>query len=73
MYAPIQQRDRVHGYYVMPILHAGALVERVDVKVERKSQTLLLRKLSFENGHSPKEIIPALIPVFQEFMQFLKC
>jgi uncharacterized protein YcaQ len=73
MYTPIQQRDRVHGYYVMPILHAGALVGRVDVKVERKSRTLLLRKLSFENGQPPKEIIPALIPFFQEFMKFLKC
>jgi len=43
MYTPFRERDRIYGYYVMPILHNGALIGRIEPKVDRKARRLTLR------------------------------
>lgn len=39
---------RVHGYYVMPILHDGQLIGRVDAKVHRAHGKLEVKRIHFE-------------------------
>ena len=39
---------RVHGYYVMPILHDGQLIGRVDAKTHRSLGVLEIKRVHFE-------------------------
>jgi uncharacterized protein YcaQ len=46
VYTPGAQR--VHGYYTLPILHAGQLIGRVDAKAHRAERHLAVRHVHFE-------------------------
>jgi uncharacterized protein YcaQ len=52
LYTP--QARRPFGYYVLPLLAAGHLAGRADVKLERQTTTLLVRRLRLE-GATPEE------------------
>ena len=39
---------RVHGYYVMPILHDGQLIGRLDAKMHRAERRLEVKRIGFE-------------------------
>jgi hypothetical protein len=46
IYVPGHQRT--HGYYVLPVLHEGQLVGRVDPKLHRERGVLEARRVGFE-------------------------
>ena len=44
----VPERKRQYGYFVCPILWENQLVARIDMKAERKSGTLQVKKLHHE-------------------------
>ena len=46
----VPQKKRAYGYYVLPILHDGRFVGRLDPKFDRKSKTLEIKALYLEDG-----------------------
>jgi uncharacterized protein YcaQ len=48
MYTPLARKQRRFGYYVMPVLHRGQLIGRIDPKIMRDTRTLLVRSIHLE-------------------------
>lgn len=48
VYTPAPKR--IYGYYVLPILHRGRLIGRLDPKAHRKDGVFEVRKIHFEPG-----------------------
>ena len=72
VYTP--KAKRVHGYYVMPILHGCELVGRIDPKVDRKAGRLICHNLHIERGVKlTGTLMRGLISAFEEFMVFHGC
>lgn len=69
IYVPAAQR--VHGYYVLPFLHDGALVARLDLKADRAASTLLVRGSYAEPSFEPDRSLPALARQVHELARFL--
>jgi uncharacterized protein YcaQ len=53
IYTPIEKRR--WGYYVMPILYGDKLVARIDVKLDRKRQTMLVKGFWLEDSATGKD------------------
>lgn len=55
----VPETKRVHGYYSLPILHAGQLIGRLDAKNHRAEKRLELRALHFEPWFSRGALPPS--------------
>jgi uncharacterized protein YcaQ len=72
MYTPAAKRK--YGYYVLPILHRGSLVGRLDPKVDRKKKTLIVRAIYLEDGQEiGDELLEGIRGALREFMIFHEC
>ena len=62
---------RIYGYFVCPILWGDELVARIDMKADRKTKTLIVKNLHYENGLKDKKRFDATLTealnVFAEF------
>jgi uncharacterized protein YcaQ len=65
------EKDRIWGYFCLPILHHDRLVGRFDPKLERKTGTLRLKALYLEPGVEPDEaLIADVAGALGDFMAF---
>lgn len=53
IYTPAHKR--VHGYYVLPLLHNGKLIGRADLKADRQQGKLLVQSKHFEETVNSRE------------------
>ena len=69
MYTPAAKRQ--YGYYVLPILHRGRLVGRLDPKAERKAKAMRIRALYLEPEQAlTDELVIELAGALREFAAF---
>lgn len=69
MYTPAAERK--YGYYVLPILHQGRLVGRLDSKADRKAKTLLVCAIYLEPSEAvTDELVHSIGGALREFMAF---
>jgi len=72
MYTPAAARR--YGYYVMPVLHHGRLVGRLDPKADRAAGTLVARALFLEPGERvSEELTSGIAAALREFAAFHGC
>ncbi|MDP6418722.1 MAG: crosslink repair DNA glycosylase YcaQ family protein [Candidatus Krumholzibacteria bacterium] len=70
IYVPAPKRH--YGYYVLPILHHGNLVGRVDPKFDRKKGELILHSIHLEEGFRPSsEFRTAMADTIADLARFL--
>ena len=72
VYKPVEQRR--WGYYTLPILFGDSLVARIDMKLERKTGTLLVKGfwLEDENSAADADFADALGKGLARFAGFVK-
>jgi uncharacterized protein YcaQ len=62
-------KDRVYGYFCLPILHKDRLVGRFDPKLERKAGVLHLKALYLEPGVEPDdELVAGVATAMRDFL-----
>jgi len=65
---------RVYGYFVLPILWKDRFVGRLDPKADRKTKTLILKNILFEEDfNSFDEFLPSFAQALIDFMKFNRC
>ena len=72
IYTPEVQRQ--YAYYVLPLLYGERLIGRVEVINQKKTKTLLVKNIWFEEGlKKTKKLEAALSKCFDQFAKFNGC
>ncbi len=72
LYTPKPQRK--YGYYVLPILHKGQFVGRLDPKADRKTKTFMVHAIYLEPGvEMTDELVAGIADALHEFKTFHNC
>lgn len=72
IYTPAIKRK--FGYYVLPLLYGESLIGRAEIIAERKTGTLVVKNIWYENGIQPtKQLRTAINHCFQHFALFNGC
>jgi uncharacterized protein YcaQ len=70
----VPEHKRRWGYYVLPILFGDRLVGRIEPRLERKSGTLRILGIWWEQGFVPRSadgFVPAMRTALREYMAFV--
>ena len=72
IYTP--QNKRKYGYYTLPILWGEKFIGRIETAVDRKSQTLSIKNIWYEDGiRHTKKLKKILINSINHFARFNDC
>jgi len=72
IYTPAEKRK--YGYYVLPMLYGESFAGRVEVVNDRKSKTLIVRKIWYEDGiRQTKKLQKAVNGCLERFAEFNEC
>jgi uncharacterized protein YcaQ len=72
IYTPAEKRK--YGYYTLPLLYGEDLIGRVDAIAERKTKTLRVNNIWYENGvKRTKKLQNAVDKCIERFMTFNGC
>jgi len=64
-----KEKDRIWGYFCLPIVHRDRLVGRFDPKLDRKAGVLYLRALYLEPGIEPDdELVAGVATAMRDFL-----
>jgi uncharacterized protein YcaQ len=69
IYTPAAKRQ--YGYYVMPVLHGDRLIGRVDPKMDRQANRLIINAIHLEPGIDADEARPAITGAIESLAAFL--
>jgi len=61
---------RVYGFYVMPILQGTRFIGRLDPKLDRQNETMIINGLLLEEKRFRKDLIGELVATLQRFSEF---
>ena len=61
---------RIHGYYVMPILHGTSFIGRIDPKLDRQNERMIINSLALEEKKPDMDIVEELAISLQRFTRF---
>jgi len=67
----VPEKQRVHGYYVLPFMLDGDIVARVDLKADRKAGRLVVRSAFIEEGRDAGAVSPALVDELHRFSRWI--
>jgi uncharacterized protein len=67
----VPEAQRVHGYYVLPLLHDERFVARIDLKADRKAGVLRVPAAWLEPGEQPGEVAMILAERLAELAGWL--
>jgi uncharacterized protein len=71
MYKPVSERE--FGHFVLPIVHDGALVGRLDSERDRKKNELVVCKLHWEGKKPPARNVRAAVErAIEELAEFVR-
>ncbi len=68
IYKPPEKR--LYGYYVLPIVQGSRFVGRIDPKLDRRSQTMVINSLLVEEGQFSEAFVYELAVALRRFLKF---
>jgi uncharacterized protein YcaQ len=61
---------RIHGYYVMPILCGTRFIGRLDPKLDRENEKMIINSLSVDEKYIDRDHIGELVQSLRRFLEF---
>jgi hypothetical protein len=62
--------ERIHGYYVMPILCGTQFIGRLDPKLDRENEEMIINSLSVNDKYVDRNHIDELVLSLRRFLKF---
>jgi len=67
----VPAKDRVYGYFCLPILHKGRIIGRLDPKAHRKEKRMVIKNIYLEPGVDiPQDMVESLRTTLSDFTEW---